>query len=329
MSVKEIRQTGPYCYTYSPHHPPIATVEPGEKVCIHTLDAFENRMTPEVKRFEDVCTYPFLNPQTGPIVIEGAESGDTLVVKIHEIEPTRDHAVTGTIPYFGGLTSTRLDQTLPPPLEEQWLFLPFEEAGIRFDEKRVISYEPFMGTMGVAPQIEAVNALTPDYYGGNMDCVETAPGSEVWFPVFVEGAHFFTGDAHASQGDGELTGVALEIPAKVTVTFELKKGYSINWPRIVTEEFIMVAGSARPLDAAARIAWVELIDWMASDYGFDRMKAYHFLGQVGQMRLGNMVARNTQWWPNAQGSIWIEGQQHKLKGEQRTLCARFKDTGRR
>ena len=63
----------------------------------------------------------------------------------------------------------------------------------------------------------------PDYYGGNMDCVETRPGNEVWFPVLVEGAHFFTGDAHASQGDGELTGVALEIPAKVTVTFELKK----------------------------------------------------------------------------------------------------------
>ena len=135
-------------------------------------------------------------------------------------------------------------------------------------------------------EIEAVNALTPDYYGGNMDCVDTSPGNEVWFPVLVEGAHFFTGDAHASQGDGELTGVALEIPAKMTVTFDLKKGYSIGWPRIVSDDFIMVAGSGRPLDAAARIAWVELIDWMVADYGLDRMKAYHLLGQVGQMRLG-------------------------------------------
>ncbi len=75
----------------------------------------------------------------------------------------------------------------------------------------------------------------------------------------------------------------------MTVTFDLKKDYRINWPRIVSDEFIMVAGSARPLDAAARIAWVELIDWMVSDYGFDRMKAYHFLSQVGRMRLGNMV----------------------------------------
>ena len=288
-TVREIRQTGPYPYTYGPHHPPIATVEPGERVVIHTLDAFENKMTPEVRCFADVCTYPYLNPQTGPIIVNGAEPGDTLVVHIHEIEPTRDHAVTGTVPYFGGLTSTNGDPTLQPPLEEQWLFLPLEAGGIRFDEKRVIPYEPFMGTMGVAPVIEAVNALTPDYYGGNMDCVGTRPGNEVWLPVLVEGAMFFTGDAHASQGDGELTGVALEIPARVTIEFELKKGLEIKWPRIVSDEYIMVAGSARPLDAAARIAWVELIDWMVSDYGFDRMKAYHFIGQVGQMRLGNMV----------------------------------------
>lgn len=289
MGIREVHQSGPYLYTYSPHHPPIATVQPGETIAIHTVDAFENKMTPQVKQFSDVCTYPFLNPQTGPIIVAGAEPGDTLVVKIQEIKPTRDHAVTGTVPYFGGLTSTRLDPTLQPALEEQWLFLPIDGQGIRFDEQRLIPYEPFMGTIGVAPEIEAVNALTPDYYGGNMDCVETRPDNEVWFPVLVEGAHFFTGDAHASQGDGELTGVALEIPARVTVTFDLKKGYSINWPRIVSDDFLMVAGSARPLEAAARIAWVELIDWMVSDYGLDRMKAYHLLGQVGQMRLGNMV----------------------------------------
>ena len=107
MTIREIRQTGPYCYTYSPFHPPIATVKPGDTVQVYTVDAFENKMTPEVKRFEDVCTYPFLNPQTGPILVEGAEPGDSLVVRIEAIEPTRDHAVTGTIPYFGGLTSTR------------------------------------------------------------------------------------------------------------------------------------------------------------------------------------------------------------------------------
>lgn len=111
-----------------------------------------------------------------------------------------------------------------------------------------------------------MNSLTPDYYGGNMDCVETRLGNEVLFPVLVPGVHFFTGDAHASQGDGERTGGDLEVPAPVVVTFDLVSGSKINWPRIVSEELIMVA-----------------------DYGFDRMRAYHFLGQIGQMRLGNMV----------------------------------------
>ena len=97
MGIREIRQSGPYFYTYSPHHPPIATVQPGETIAIHTVDAFENKMTPRVKKFADVCTYPFLNPQTGPIAVAGSRPGDTLVVKIYEIKPTRDHAVTGTI----------------------------------------------------------------------------------------------------------------------------------------------------------------------------------------------------------------------------------------
>ena len=54
--IREIQQEGPYCYTYSPFHPPIAMVKPGETVCIHTVDAFENKMTPDVKQLEDVCT---------------------------------------------------------------------------------------------------------------------------------------------------------------------------------------------------------------------------------------------------------------------------------
>ena len=117
-NIRTIRQDGPYCSTYSPFHEPVASVRPGETVCIHTVDAFENKMTPDVKAFADICAYPFLNPQTGPILVEGAEVGDTLVVKILEIEPTRDHAVTGLVPFFGGLTSTKPDPTLQDSLAE-------------------------------------------------------------------------------------------------------------------------------------------------------------------------------------------------------------------
>jgi acetamidase/formamidase len=98
-----------YSYVFNPYREPIAQVNPGERVTIHTDDAFESR----IAKKEDLpsralATAKFLNPQTGPIYVKGAEPGDTLAVRIESIEPTRDFAVSVLIPYFGGLTSTNL-----------------------------------------------------------------------------------------------------------------------------------------------------------------------------------------------------------------------------
>jgi len=104
----------------------------------------------------------------------------------------------------------------------------------------------------------------------------------------VPGALFFTGDCHAGQGDGELCGVALEITAKVTVTFDLIKQKRINWPRIESPDAFMTVGSARPMEDAARIAYAELIVWL-EELGWDRWEAYEALTQIGQLTVGNMV----------------------------------------
>lgn len=90
------------------------------------------------------------------------------------------------------------------------------------------------------------------------------------------------------KGDGELCGFALEIAAKVTVQFELIKGKSINWPRIESPTELMVIGSARPMEDAARIAYMELIEWM-TEYGWDKYDAHQALSQIGKMSVGNMV----------------------------------------
>ncbi len=287
-----IRQPGPYAYTYTPALQPIASVAPGEVVTLLTVDAFENKLNSPADRCSQKCTFPFLNPQTGPIQVEGAQKGDTLVVRIHDIEPDRDFAVTALIPGFGGLTNTKFTATLNEHLPEETRLLPIRQGQVHFNDRIRLPYRPFMGTIGTAPEIEAISSLVPSYYGGNMDCVETAPGNEVWLPVQVAGAHFFTGDAHATQGDGEITGVAAEMPARVTLSFRLLKQRAINWPRIESTDYIMATGSARPLEDAARIAWCELIAWMTEDFGFTRLDAYHLLGQVGEMRLGNMVDPN-------------------------------------
>jgi amidase len=282
-----------YSYVFNPYREPIARVNPGERVTIHTDDAFESRITKKDDLpSHALATAKFLNPQTGPIYVEGAEPGDTLAVRIEGIEPTRDFAVSVLIPYFGGLTSTNFTRTLQEPLPERvWIWdlvdggtnLANEELGVK------LPWEPFLGTLAVAPDLEAITALAPGPFGGNMDVPDVKPGNTVYLPVWNEGALVYTGDCHARQGQGELCGVALEITSEVTVVFDVIKDKAIEWPRIESEEAIMVVGSARPMEDAARIANTELVLWLEQEHGFDRWDAYQLLTQAGGLYVGNMV----------------------------------------
>jgi amidase len=278
-----------YAYVFGAYAEPIASVQPGDVVELLTEDAFESRVQSEQDLPSNVLTWPFVNPQTGPIYVEGAEKGDTLVVEILEIEATRDFVVSAQIPYFGGLTATDRTALLHEPLPEKVFVYPLTERGVELPRGIVVPFEPFLGTIATAPELEAISTLVPGPFGGNMDVPDTCAGNTVFLPVFVEGAYFFTGDAHAAQGDGELCGVACEMTARVRLRFGLEKGKTIAWPRITSETELMTVGSTRPMEDAARIAWTELIGWLVDDYGFDRWEAYQLLTQAGKMRVGNMV----------------------------------------
>src|SRR6202035_1716861 len=152
-----------------------------------------------------------------------------------------------------------------------------------------LPYDPFIGTIGTSPEIEAISSLVPDYYGGNMDLPDVGVGAVVYLPVNTKGALLYLGDCHAAQGDGELCGVAIEHPTVTPVQVDLIKGWSISWPRLETKDFIMTIGSARPMEDAARIAYRDLCRWMAADYSFEEIDAYMLLTQAGRVRLGNMV----------------------------------------
>lgn len=285
--MKEIRQPGAHSYVFSRYLEPIATVSPGETVAIYTRDAFEDRVTKDTDIPSKILGN-YLNPQTGPIFVEGAEPGDTLAVHIMDIEPTRDWAVSAHLPNFGGLTATNTTRTLNEPLPEKVFIYKLEDNELTYNKRLKFPWRPFLGTIGTAPELEAISALTPADHGGNMDVPDTKPGNTVYLPVRVPGAYFFTGDCHAGQGDGELCGVALEITAKVTLKFELIKGKAIKWPRIESPTELMVVGSARPMEDAARIAYAELIDWMV-ELGWDQWEAYQALTQIGKLHVGNMV----------------------------------------
>jgi amidase len=286
--MREIRQEGTYHYVFSPYIEPLTSVRPGETVAIYTDDAFEGR----IQTADDLPSRvlgSYLNPQTGPIYVDGAEPGDTLAVTIHSIEPTRDWAVSCFVPYFGGLTATRFTRLLHEPLPERLYFWQLSGGVFRYADKFSVPWRPFLGTIATAPELEAISALTPFDHGGNMDVRDVCPGNTIYLPVRIEGALFFSGDAHGNQGDGELCGVALEITARTFLTFDLIKGRAIEWPRIEAPDRIMTVGSSRPMEDAARIAYTELVGWLASDYGIERFDAYQLLTQAGTLYVGNMV----------------------------------------
>ena len=280
-----------YSYVFNPYREPIARVKPGQAVIIQCDDAFESR----IRNQNDIPSVAlagakFLNPQTGPIYIEGAKPGDTLAVQIKDITATRDFAVSCLIPFFGGLTSTALTRTLQEPLEERVWIWKLDRDELRCDALDLtLAWQPFMGTLAVAPDLEAISTLAPGPFGGNMDVPDVCPGNTVYLPVWNDGALFYTGDTHARQGQGELCGVALEITSKATLVFEVIKHRPISWPRIESPDRIMTVGSARPMEDAARIAYAELVSWLEADYGWSRLDAYQLLTQAGQLYVGNMV----------------------------------------
>ena len=282
---------GRYHYVYGPYAEPVLAVKPGDIVVAETQDAFEGKIKSETDRPSELLNFPFLNPQCGPIVVEGAEKGDAVAVHIHSIVPRGQQPIgtTALIPEFGGLVGTAQTAMLNEPLPQRVKKMEVTEKGIRFNSRITLPYEPFLGTLGVSPEIEAVTSLQPDYWGGNMDLPDVGPGAILYFPVHHKDAYLYLGDCHATQGDGELCGVAVEMASTTTIQLDLIKGWTIAWPRLETEHFIMTIGSGRPMEDAARIAYRELVRWLVADYRFDRLEAYFLLTQAGRVRLGNMV----------------------------------------
>ena len=281
-----------WSYVIGPYKDPVASVKSGEIFKIETLDAFGNKVDSSTSDITKLIQMPFVNPLTGPIYIEGAEKGDALAVTIISIETTRDYGVSAIIPEFGGLCATPLTRTLNEPLPPRVMIHPLEDNSVIFSEDLNIApipYEPFYGTIGTAPELEAISSLSPGNHGGNMDAADVCPGNTIILPVNVEGGFLYVGDGHAAQGDAEVCGVATEIPTAGTLKVDLIKGLLLRNPRVESDDFIMTIGSARPMEDAARIAFYELIMWLESDYGIEKLVAYQLCSQVARVRLANMV----------------------------------------
>ena len=303
MSSPEVYSLKPtpdqYAYTFGGREP-LLTVEPGSIIDLATEDCFAGNVRSVDDLPSQVCTFPFLNPVTGPIAVRGAEPGDTIAVHFVEIVPARDWAVSTTFPHFGALTTTHATAMLHPALEERvWLYELDVAAGTcRFQARKSdfsveLPLDPMHGTVGVAPAAnEVIMSITPAAHGGNMDTPEMRAGSTAYFGVNVEGGMLSIGDGHARQGEGEVCGTAVEAAMRTTVVVDLVKGQAPPSPRLENDEFVMTTGSARPLEDAFRMSQHDLVGWTAQLLGLEELDAYQLVSQTGLAPAGNVVDTN-------------------------------------
>jgi amidase len=276
---------------------PVARLKSGDVLETNTVDAFGNAIQ---KPGDTLNLVKGDNPLTGPFYVEGAQPGDTLAVKILDLQVDGDQGVGALAPGFGALNPTNYTPMLNTSVPEKIWFYPIDHATNSATFKALdsnftvkIPLHPFFGCIGVATAGgEARSSIVPAEFGGNMDSPEASVGNTVYFPVNVAGGLLFMGDGHAAMGDGEVAGTAIEVPLRARVQVSVIKGQKINWPRFENDDSIMTVGAYRPLDDALRIAFVELVGWIRQDYGLSEMDSYELLSKVAKIHLNEMVDPN-------------------------------------
>lgn len=264
---------------------PVLTVPSGSVIEVYTEEASDGQLTPE-STVEDLGELDFdpIHPLTGPVYVEDAEPGDVLKVTLHKIE-LGEWGWTAVIPGFGFLADE---------FDQPWLkTFTFENGGshAKFSDDISIPLNPFPGVMGVAPDTdEMLSTIPPRYNGGNMDDPHMIEGTTIYFPVFVEGALFSIGDAHATQGMGEVCGTAIEAPMRIVYEVEvLKGGRSIDEPEYESDDYYAVTAFGETIDEAAKKATRYMIDYLEEVHGMDRYDAYALASLAGDLKIAEVV----------------------------------------
>ncbi len=279
---------------------PVMRVAPGTVLRLWSDDAFCNALRSNTDLSSEKVDLRYVNPQTGPFSVTGAEPGDTLALHFVRMEPARDFGVSAAIPFFGGLTSTDRTATLQPPLPDTtWVYhLDSVRRTVAFaarhsDHVIELPLEPMLGTVGVAPPGgEVRSSLVPERFGGNMDTPQMRAGTTCFLGVNVEGALFSVGDGHYRQGEGEACGTAVEGAMTTTLIVELIKGGAPAWPRLEDDQHWMTVGSSRPLEDAWRVGQLELVRWFEDLFELHPMDAYQLLSQITRAPIANVVDAN-------------------------------------
>ena len=266
-------------YTFSPHNPPAVKVDAGTIIRFETLDALNE----QIRSASDLASQidlDHVNAATGPVFLNAAKPGDTLVAEILDIQPL-DWGSALIIPGFGFL-----QDAFPGPYTR--MFNLDDDGTFHYGDSIRIGPKPMIGTIGVAPT-EPITTLSSGIHGGNLDTTDIRKGSKVFLPVLVEGALFAVGDVHASMGDGEVCGTGIECGAHVTIKLDLLPGYHIPRPRIETEDELMCVASAEGLEQAIKLALQDMVAWLQAEKNLAGEEAYVLVSLVGNVRIGQIV----------------------------------------
>ena len=278
---------------WDPAIDPVASVGSGDVVEFDCLDASNGQLTAD-STTDDIATLDFasVDQVTGPVEVEGADPGDTLQVDLLEFEPA-DWGWTASIPGFGLLADDFPDGfykvTRYDPAGDRAEFWP----GVR------VPLAPFCGEVGVAPATGPLSTIPPDLHGGNMDTRHLAAGSTLYLPVFHAGARISMGDGHATQGDGEVCGTAIETPMRARVRLTVRKDLHVSGPEFVAapDPHAALRNGARyatdgigpDLMTAARDALRRMIEWLAREHGLEPMQAYLLASVAIDLRISEIV----------------------------------------
>jgi acetamidase/formamidase len=267
---------------------PILTVDSGDSVTFACLNSgwrnAEHEPFPERREGELDAGHALI----GPIAVRGARAGGTLEVRIDELR-----IGAGGVTQAGGF-DTPLNRRLGVHEGESLTLLWSLDADAavgRSDSGREVALAPFLGVIGMPPDVPGIHSTAPPRpSGGNIDCKELVAGTTLLLPIAVDGALLSAGDGHAAQGDGEVSQLAIEAPVeRAQLTLSVRRDLPLRWPIAWTPEAWLTFGFDEDLDEAAAIALDGMLDLMQREHALDRREALALASLVVDLRITQMV----------------------------------------
>jgi acetamidase/formamidase len=263
-----------------PRTKPVHSIASGDTVILDTWSMWGNAGGPELDleqalALRERCRLEGRGPHslTGPVQVETALPGDMLKVEIQRLE-VADHGLNMIFP---GSRSRGLLNDIFVDAELRHFRLDRRNMTTGFGEGITIPLRPFLGIMGVLPPLSEPpqSSAIPGNFGGNIDCSDLVVGTVLYLPVFVEGAGFFAGDAHAVQGAGEVVQTALETTMTAAqLRLSVLKGRTVKRPWAETPDHLITMGLDEDLREAARQAVLDMVDLLIVTHGMAASDAY-------------------------------------------------------